>query len=90
MKNRRFIGSPKPQSKVLQGAQHSLSLKYHHGEGVQQDDKKFYMWINLAIHNGIPSSRELRDALAITISSQDLIEAQEMAKRCLNSGYKDC
>ena len=34
--------------------------------------------------------RESRDTMAKGLSSQDLIEAQEMAKRCLNSGYKNC
>ena len=44
----------------------------------------------LAIHNGYSDEQKARDGMAEILSSQDLIEAQEMTKRCLNSGYKDC
>ena len=71
-------------------AQYNLSNMYYYGKGVPQDDKKSYMWFNLAVHNGFSSSQEFRDRVAKGLNSQDLIEAQEMAKRCLDSGYKDC
>ena len=55
-----------------------------------QNYKKAYMWFNLAIHNGYSDEQKTRDTVAKKLSSQDLIEAQEMTKRCLDSGYKNC
>ena len=60
------------------------------GKGLMQNYKKAYMWFNLAIHNGYSDTRKIRDKVAKKLSSQDLIEAQEMTKRCLDSGYKNC
>ena len=74
-------------------AQFGLGVMYAVGKGVPQDWKKTYMWLNLANHNGlsvVSIGQESRDAVAKILSSQDLIEAQEMAKRCLDSGYKNC
>ncbi len=72
------------------GAQYSLGVMYYKGDGVPQDDKKAYMWLNLAIHNGYSEAQEIRDGVEDILSFQDLIEAQEMAKRCLKSGYENC
>ena len=71
-------------------AQSKLGLMYDDGRGVPRDYKKAYMWNNLAIHNGDPTARIIRDIVAKELSSQDLIEAQEMTKHCLDSGYKIC
>ena len=88
--NRQFIGTPNLPSKALQMRRFFLGLSYATGEGIPQDWKKAHMWVNLAIHNGYSDEQKARDTMAKKLSSQDLIEAQEMAKRCLDSGYKDC
>ena len=67
-----------------------LDLRYVKGSGLIQNYKKAYMWFDLAIHNGYSEGQKARDTVAKKLSSQDLIEAQEMTKRCLDSGYKDC
>ena len=46
--------------------------------------------INTVIHNGYSDEQKARDIVAKKLSSQDLIEAQEMTKRCLDSGYENC
>ena len=55
-----------------------------------QNYKKAYMWFNLASHNGSSEGQKSRDIMAKKLSSQDLIEAQKMTKRCLDSGYENC
>ena len=60
-----------------------------------QNYKKAYMWFNLAIYNGYldelkARDKKARDKAAKKLSSQDLIEAQEMTERCLDSGYENC
>ena len=71
-------------------AQYSLGEMYYSAKGDLQDYKKSYMWYSLAIHNGFSIARGARDTLAEILSSQNLIEAQKMAKRCLDSGYENC
>ena len=71
-------------------AQSKLGLMYYEGKGFMQNYKKTYMWLNLAIHNGHSDGQKARDAVAEILSLQDLIEAQEMTERCLDSGYENC
>ena len=71
-------------------AQYNLGLMYEKGKGLMQNYKKAYMWFNLAIHNGYSDEQKTRDTVAKKLSSQDLIEAQEMAERCHASGYENC
>ena len=59
-------------------------------EALIQNYKKAYMWFNLASHNGYSNAQKARDGMAKELSSQDLIEAQEMTERCLDSGYENC
>ena len=71
-------------------AQYSLGMMYHSTKSDLQDYKKSYMWYSLTIHNRWSIARGDRDTVAKKLSSQDLIEAKKMTKRCLDSGYKDC
>ena len=71
-------------------AQYNLGLMYEKGKGLMQNYKKAYMWFNLAIHNGFSNAQKARDIVAKKLSPQDLIEAQEMTERCLDSGYENC
>ena len=71
-------------------AQFNLGWMYAKGKGLMQNYKKAYMWFNLASHNGSSEGQKSRDIMAKKLSSQDLIEAQKMTKRCLDSGYENC
>ena len=62
-------------------AQFFLGAMYYNGEGALQNYKKAYMWFNLASYNGHSDGQKARDTVAKKLSSQDLIEAQEMTKR---------
>ena len=72
-------------------AQFILGLMYRAGKGLPQNYKRAYMWLSIAVCNGYSDSRNTRDKVAENLNSQGgLLEAQDMAHRCLNSDYKDC
>jgi hypothetical protein len=63
---------------------------YAKGEGVLQDTIAAHMWFNIAAANGEKRAVKNRDIAAGKLSSADIVKAQQMAKRCMASGYKDC
>jgi TPR repeat protein len=71
-------------------AQNNLGWMYRNGQGVPQDDIAAHMWFNIAAANGKHTTTENRDFVAKGLSSADIMEAQKRAKRCFESGYKDC
>jgi len=72
------------------GAQVNLGVMYAKGEGVLQDTIAAHMWFNIAAANGSAKGVKGRDIAAGKLSSSGVEEAQQMAKRCMASGYKDC
>ena len=72
------------------GAQPFLGAMYDNGEGVLQDTISAHMWLNTAAANGNKGAVKNRDIAAGKLSSADVVKAQERAKRCMSSGYKDC
>ena len=76
---------------VVQGHAHSqfnLAIMYENGAGVPQDSILAYVWYSLAIaHNG---AAESRDKIKATLSPEQLVKAEQIAARCLESKYKDC
>jgi TPR repeat protein len=71
-------------------AQNNLGLMYAQGMGVVQDTMAAHMWFNIAAANGHEDALKNRDIAAHKLSSSQLAEAQQKAKRCMASGYKDC
>lgn len=61
-------------------AQRRLGLLYERGDGVPQDYVQAYMWYKLGAANGGKSGAVLRDALAIRMNSDQLTEAQKLAR----------
>lgn len=59
-------------------AQRRLGLLYERGDGVPQDYAQAYMWYKLGAANGGKSGALLRDALAIRMTSDQLVEAQKL------------
>ncbi|MAV49408.1 MAG: hypothetical protein CME93_00440 [Hyphomonadaceae bacterium] len=70
------------------GAQRNLGIMYGHGWGVPQSMVKAHMWGNIATTNGGDAS--VRDVAAERMTSKEIAEAQQRAKVCLASNYKDC
>jgi TPR repeat protein len=63
---------------------------YDDGKGVLQDTIAAHMWFNIAAANGDTEAVRGRGIVAKRLSSSDIVKAQERAKRCMSSGYKDC
>jgi TPR repeat protein len=63
---------------------------YVNGHGVAQDNVHAYMWYNIAATSGDYAGTLLRDGLAKKMTSAQITQAQEMAKRCQQSKHKDC
>ena len=65
------------------------------GEGVLTNYVRAYMWYELTLYNSPKSdfafhAKELKQLTAKKMTRADISKAQEMASRCLNSGYTDC
>jgi TPR repeat protein len=63
---------------------------YHYGKGVLTDNRRAYMWYNLASFNDHERSGEQKDKLAKQMTRADTSKAQDISSRCLESGYVDC
>ncbi len=83
---------------ALQGdsfAQYNLGVAYEKGTGVTQDRIAAHMWFNIAAANGANNgiafyAGDERDIVEKMLSAGQLEKANERAKRCMSSGYKDC
>lgn len=80
-------------------AQFNLGAIYARGQGVLQNYIRAHAWLSLAILNfdrspvfGGPNKEAilLRDSVASSMSGPQLVEAQMLAQRCLQSKYNDC
>jgi TPR repeat protein len=61
-------------------AQRKLGLLYERGDGVQQDFVQAYMWYKLGAARGVKAGVVLLDALAIRMTSEELLAAQKLAR----------
>ena len=66
-------------------AQNNLGGMYANGRGVPQDDVLSYMWLTV----GKTNRREFQ-TVASKMTSAQIALAQKMAKRCVESNYKQC
>jgi TPR repeat protein len=71
-------------------AQLNLGLLHGDGQGVAQDYKKSHMWLNLAAVKGNKTSVNARDDVAKRMTPQQIGEAQEMARQCMERNFKGC
>ena len=71
-------------------AQSNLGLMYENGQGVLQDNVMAHMWYNIGAANGNENGGTNRDIIAKEMTSEDISEAQAMARECMNSNYKKC
>ena len=61
-------------------AQRRLGLLYERGDGVPKDYVQAYMWYKLGAANGGKSGAIMRDELAIRMTSDQLAEANKLAR----------
>ena len=76
-------------------AQINLGAKYDKGLGVPQDYTLAYMWVNIAAVNA--DAGELKqmatnycDSIAKKMTAQQIVKAQQLAKKCSAGKFKGC
>jgi uncharacterized protein len=75
-------------------AQYRLALIYRNGQGVAQDLVRAHALFNLASislwGDNAGWARDKRDEVAAKLTSAQIVQAQEMARKCDQSKFKDC
>ncbi|HUW25711.1 MAG TPA: tetratricopeptide repeat protein [Gallionella sp.] len=75
-------------------AQFYLGWMHASGKGVPKDNVKGYMWISIAIANASGEARKEfivdRDALAKSMTAEQVDQAQKLAKKCTAKKFKGC
>jgi TPR repeat protein len=71
-------------------AQLRLADSYLHGIGVQQDHIRAHMWYNLIAARGDPDMVNKRNLIAAKMTSQQIAEAQKLARECQTRNFKNC
>ncbi len=77
-------------TKGIPVGQFKLGLVYEGGPGVTQDKVRAHLWFYLAEREGIRAAKKARIRVAKDMKPQQIIEAEQMAKRCQKSKYQDC
>ena len=70
-------------------AQFMLSVMYHSGRGVKQNDLNAYMWASVASING-ETNREVTSKIKARLTRDQIEDAQEKATICIKSEYEVC
>ena len=71
-------------------AQNQLGNIYGLGKIVPQDYARSYMWFSIAAANGKKVAARLRTRVADILTVEELSEAKKMARKCMESNYKEC
>ncbi len=71
-------------------AQANLGVIYANGLGRMQNYVLGHMWANIAVANGNEKASEVREKIQSSMEKNLIIEAQELARKCLSSNYVDC
>lgn len=78
----------------LDFAQHDLGLMFQDGRGVPQDYVRAHMWVNLAapsLSGDIwKKAADNRNRIAAAMTPTQIERAQEMARKCKQSNFKNC
>ena len=67
-----------------------LGLHYVLGRGVVIDDMLAHMWFNLAAAQGHEKAIKYRDDLATVLTTQQITQAQNLARTCQSSKFTKC
>ncbi|MEP6959247.1 MAG: SEL1-like repeat protein [Nitrospirota bacterium] len=77
-------------------AQSKLGLMYARGQGVPQDFIRAYMWYTFAAaavsvdERKAAMKKRRRDDMALRMTAAQIEKAQEMARRCQATKFKEC
>jgi TPR repeat protein len=70
-------------------AQGNLGRMYGLGRGVAQDYVYAHMWLNLAAAS-LRGDESIRDLISKRMTSEQILQAQVMARNCQESNFKNC
>ena len=71
-------------------AQLNLSVMYARGLGIVQDFTKAYVWSSVAAATGDANAVKLRDIVGGKMTSEQVAEAQKLARECQARNFKNC
>lgn len=71
-------------------AQNNLGAMYYFGKGVPQNYILAHMWFNLSVSNDYEDGVNGRELVAETMTPEQIVEAQKLAKECVAKKYKGC
>ena len=71
-------------------AQLNLGNMYAKGEGVPENDIRAYVWWSMAKTQGNTKAAGNLDIWKPMMTPQQIAEAQALAAKCYESGYKEC
>ena len=71
-------------------AQLNIGIMYRKGEGVIQDYVRAHMWYNLSAAGGNADVAKDRDLVAAKMTTQQIAEAQKLARECQARNFKHC
>lgn len=75
-------GNPKAQS--------VLGVMFRKGEGVPRNSARAHMWFSFAAARGDTKAKaELRE-VSLTMTAQEISQAEAMARSCEASSYREC
>ncbi len=72
------------------GAQARLGALYFQGHGLRKDDVRAHMWFNLGAAAGNAEALRGRDLVASRMKPQQITRAQNLARECQESKFRDC
>lgn len=67
-----------------------LGILSERGIATLQDKVKAHMWYNLAAAGGQKIGAEKRDKVARDMTSQQIVDAQRMARECMERSFQNC
>ena len=71
-------------------AQHNLGVMYNTGKGIAQNFVKAYMWTSVSADTGHEVAKKLRNLLVEKMTQKQIVKAQDLASKCLESRFKNC
>ena len=71
-------------------AQNVLGVMFRKGEGVPKNPARAHMWFSFAAKRGDAKATAALREISRTMTPQEIPQAQEMAKVCEASNYRQC
>ena len=71
-------------------AQFNLGYMYANGEGVPQNNVRAYVWFSVSAAQGYETGKNQRDMISGLLTPSQLVQTQQIATKCFESGYQDC